>query len=568
MMSYGSRLLFVRTLQSLSLTALLAGTVIAAAPMPKGAPAPAKAAVVPAAVLAAGRAIDPARLEAHVRVLADDNMEGRGTGTPGYDRAAQYVARQMQAIGLEPAGVGGYLAPVPLLRAELQAAQCAFELRRPGESYPLEVGRDVLLSPDFLRTKWTTEAALVFVGYGVSATELGYDDFAGIDVRGKVLVTFRGAPPRFPNDERAYYSNGVVKEQMAAAHGAIGILQVQKPADEARSPWERSMRQNKLPGFRWLDEGGAPANTHAAIELSGSLSRTSEEKVFDGSPKNYLQAATDAESSLVQSFPLTWSIKAVRVTTHERTSSPNVVGLVRGSDPKLRAEAIVISAHLDHLGISEPVQGDSINNGAYDNASGTAMMLETARAFASLKLKPRRSMVFLAVTGEEKGLQGSDYYAQTTTNDSLDVVGNVNLDMVLMLRPMKKVVAIGAEHSTFLPVMQKAAALAELELVPDPLPAEVVFVRSDQFSFVRQGIPAVFPVSANDGSPEGLSEVAHWRTDHYHSPNDDLSQPFDWSSGARFASMAFWAAWLTADAALAPRWNPGDFFGQRFGPRP
>lgn len=523
---------------------------------------------VPPAVLAAGRAIDPAKLERHVRVLADDNMEGRGTATPGYDRAAQYVAEQMQAIGLEPAGVGGYLAPVPLLRAELKPAQCAFELRRAGESVPLEVGRDILMSPDFLRTKWTTEAELVFVGYGVSAPELGYDDFAGLDVRGKVLVQFRGAPPRFPNDERAYYSNSIIKDQMAAAHGAIGVLLIQKPADEARSPWERSMRQNKLPGFRWLDEGGAPANTHAAIELSGTLSRTSEEKIFDGAPKSYLQAAADAESSVVQGFPLTWSVKAVRVTQHERTSSPNVVGLLRGSDPRLKAEAIVISAHLDHLGISEPVQGDSINNGAYDNASGTAMMLETARAFASLKARPKRSIVFLSVTGEEKGLQGSDYYAHTSAHDSLDVVGNVNLDMVLMLRPVTKAVAIGAEHSTFSGIMEKAAALAGIQLVPDPIPAEVVFVRSDQFSFVKQGIPAVFPVSANDGTPEGLSEVAHWRTEHYHSPNDDLSQPFDWPSGARFTSMAFWAAWIAADGPHAPRWNPGDFFGQRFGPRP
>ncbi len=577
MMSSPFRPAVARAVLAVSLLLASAALAVAAPADSTAAPAPAKRArtapapkpgALPDAVLAAGKAIAPAKLEAHVRVLADDNMEGRGTGTPGYDRAAQYVATQMQAIGLEPAGIGGYLAPVPFLRAELQPAQCAFELRRAGESVPLEVGRDILLSPDFLRTKWTTEAELVFVGYGVSSPEMGYDDFAGLDVRGKVLVAFRGAPPRFPNNERAYYSNGFVKDQMAAAHGAIGILQIQKPADEARAPWERNMRQSKLPGFRWLDEGGAPANTHAAIELSGSLSRTSEEKVFDGAPKSYLQAATDAESSMVQGFPLTWSVKAVRVTRHERTASPNVVGMLRGSDPKLRNEAIVISAHLDHLGISEPVHGDSINNGAYDNASGTAMMLETARAFASLKARPKRTLIFLSVTGEEKGLQGSDYYAHTSAHDSVDVVGDVNLDMVLMLRPVTKAVAIGAEHSSFGPVMEKAAALAGIELVPDPLPAEVVFVRSDQFSFVKQGIPAVFPVSANDGSPEGLSEVAHWRTDHYHSPNDDLSQNFDWPSGARFTSMAFWAAWMAADAPLAPRWNPGDFFGQRFGPRP
>jgi len=530
-----------------------------AAPKPTGLPAP---------VLTAGRAVDSTRLQAHVRVLADDRMEGRGTGTPGYDRAAQYVAEQMQELGLAPGGKGGYLLPVPFLRGELQQGSSAFELRRGSESVPLEVGRDVLLSPDYLRTKWTTEAPLVFVGHGVAAPELGHDDFAGLDVRGKVLVAFRGAPPRFPANERAYYSNNVVKEQMAAARGAIGIVQITKPDDEARAPWARNMRQSRLPGFRWTDERGAPSNTQASIELAASLSATAERRVFEGSGKSYEEAVAAAESSLVQSYPLAWSVKAVRVTKHTRTTSPNVAGVLRGSDPKLARECVVVSAHLDHLGISEPVDGDSINNGAYDNASGTAMMLETARAFASLKVKPKRSIVFLSVTGEEKGLQGSDYFAQHEAPDSMDVVANLNLDMVLMLRPVKQVVAIGAQHSTLGAVMEKAAAAAGLELVPDPMPQEVVFVRSDQFSFVKQGVPAVFPVSANDGTVEGGSEVAHWRTDHYHSPNDDLAQPFHWASGARFTAMAFWATWLVADTPQPPRWQPGDFFGTRFGPRP
>ena len=545
----------------LSLAALLAAGVALTATAPKTSP-------FPAPVLAAGRGVDSTKLEAHVRILADDKMEGRGTATPGYDRAAQYVAEQMQLLGLSPGGRGGFLQPVPLLKGELRQGSSAFELRRDKESVPLEVGRDVLLSPDYLRTKWTTDAPLVFVGHGVTAPELGHDDFAGLDVRGKVLVAFRGAPPRFPANERAYYSNGVVKEQMAAARGAVGIVQISTPDDEARAPWPRSMRQSRLPGFRWTDERGAPSNTQATIEISATLSPAAEKRVFEGSGRTYEEAVAAAESSRVQSMPLAWTLKAVRVTQHTRTTSPNVVGILRGSDPKLARECLVVSAHLDHLGISEPVEGDSINNGAYDNASGIAMMLETARAFASLKVKPKRSIVFLAVTGEEKGLQGSDYFAHHEAPESLDVVGNVNLDMVLLLRPLKRVVAIGAQHSTFGAVMEKAASAAGLELVPDPMPQEVVFIRSDQFSFVKQGIPAVFPVSGNDGSSEGGGEVAHWRTDHYHSPNDDLTQPFDWASGAKFTSMAFWATWLAADSPQPPRWLPGDFFGTRFGPRP
>ena len=538
-------------------------TLVSVAAAPAKAPAP-----LPADVMAAGKAIAPAKLEAHVGTLADDKMEGRGTATRGYDMAAQYVAEQMQAMGLAPGGRGGYLQPVPFVRADLKAGACSFALVKGGDTVPLQVGKDVILSPDYLRAKWTTEAPLVFAGYGVSAPELGYDDFANLDVRGKVLVTFRGAPPRFPNDQRAYYSNGVVKDQIASARGAIGILQIQKPDDEARAPWERNIRQSKLPGFRWLDAGGAPANVQAAIELAGSFSPQAEPRVFEGSPKTYAQAVADAESSRVQSFPLAWSVKAERVTEQTRTSSPNVVGVLRGSDPKLRNECIVVSAHLDHLGISEPVKGDSINNGAYDNASGTAMMLEVARAFASLKVKPKRSLVFLNVTGEEKGLQGSDYFARNDAPDSLDVVGDVNLDMVLLLRPLTKVVPIGGEHTSFGPLVERAAKLAGLETAPDPLPAEVVFVRSDQFSFIKQGVPAVFPVSGNDGSAAGADEVAHWRVEHYHSPSDDMNQPFDWPSGAKFTSMAFWTAWMAADAREAPRWNPGDFFGGRFGARP
>ena len=543
--------------------AILAITLVSLAATPAKSPAP-----LPTDVVAAGKAIAPAKLEAHVRTLADDKMEGRGTGTRGYDMAAQYVAEQMQAMGLVPGGRGGYLQPVPFVRADLKPGACSFALLKPGEAVPLEVGKDVILSPDYLRAKWTTEAQLVFAGYGVSAPELGYDDFANLDVRGKVLVTFRGAPPRFPNDQRAYYSNGVVKDQIASARGAIGILQIQKPDDEARAPWERNIRQSKLPGFRWLDAGGAPANVQAAIELAGSFSPQAEPRVFEGSPKTYAQAVADAESSRVQSFPLAWSVKAERVTEQTRTSSPNVVGVLHGSDPKLRNECIVVSAHLDHLGISEPVKGDSINNGAYDNASGTAMMLEVARAFASLKVKPKRSLVFLNVTGEEKGLQGSDYFARNDAPDSLDVVGDVNLDMVLLLRPLTKVVPIGGEHTSFGPLVERAAKLAGLDTAPDPLPAEVVFVRSDQFSFIKQGVPAVFPVSGNDGSAAGADEVAHWRVEHYHSPSDDMNQPFDWPSGAKFTSMAFWTAWMAADAREAPRWNPGDFFGGRFGARP
>lgn len=533
------------------------------------APAPPKraAGTVPPAVKAAAGRIDARRLETDVRFLADDRLEGRGTGTRGYDLAARYVAARMESLGLAPAGTAGYLQPVPFRRADLVPSECSFSLVRGGTETPLMFEDDFVMSGDFLREKWTTEAPLVFVGYGVSAPEMGHDDYAGLDVRGKVVVLLRGAPPRFGHNERAYYSNSVVKEEAAAAHGAVGMIHGSRPDDERREPWARVVRGTKLPGYRWTDAGGAPVNTFALLETAARLSAKGLEAVFMTSPTRLDQAFAAADSSRPQAFDLAVGIKIRRVTRHANVTSPNVVGLLRGSDPRLVNECVVISAHLDHLGISTPVNGDSINNGAYDNASGIAMMLEAARAFTSLGTKPKRSILFLAATGEEKGLQGSDYFARRAAPLGLTVVGNVNLDMVLTLTPLSHVVGFGAEHSSLGPILEQAARLSGITVIPDPIPAEVVFIRSDQFSFVKQGIPSIFPTSAGDGTPRSLELSNAWRTEHYHAPSDDMNQPFDWPSAARFTRLAFYTIWLAADGRVAPRWNDGDFFGKRFGAR-
>ena len=223
----------------------------------------------------------------------------------------------------------------------------------------------------------------------------------------------------------------------------------------------------------------------------------------------------------------------------------------------------MVSAHLDHLGVGVPVADDSIYNGAYDNASGIAMLPEVARAFRALP-PPRRSILFVATMGEERGLQGSDYFARHATPDERTVGGDLNLDRVLLMRPLRQVVAFGAEHSSIGPVLNRAAGHAGLRLVPDPTPEEVVFVRSDQFSFLRQGIPAVFPVSSGDGSAKRDAIVSRGRLDHYHTPSDDLSLPFDWEGGTRFMRMASLATWRLANDSELPRWNAGDCFGWKF----
>lgn len=520
---------------------------------------------VPATVVAESQRISADRLRADIAFLADDLLEGRATASRGYDLAARYMAARMDHIGLEPAGREGFLEPLPFRGAQLAESASSLALvNSKGIATPLELAVDATMSPDFTALERAVEAPLIFVGYGVSAPELGHDDFAGIDVRGKVLVQFRGAPPRFPHNERAYHSNGQVKDAQAAARGAVGTLGLSKPDEQARQPWDRSVRRSRQESFRWTSAKGEPANVQPALAVSASLSPSGIDRLFAHAPRSFAEVVADAESSRTGGFEFGTRVRSRRVSRHTAVSSPNVIGLLRGSDPALARECIVVSAHLDHLGISEPVDGDSIHNGAYDNASGCAMLLETARALRALPKAPRRSVLFLAVTGEENGLQGSDHFARHAAPLGLTVVGNVNLDMVLTLGPMKQVILFGGEHSSLGPVFERAAAMAGLRPVPDPMPAEVVFVRSDQFSFVKQGIPAIYPVSGGDGTAAGLEQVAAWRKDHYHSPSDDMNQPFHWDSAARFNRMAMLGVWMLADARERPRWNPGDTFGSRF----
>jgi Zn-dependent M28 family amino/carboxypeptidase len=257
-------------------------------------------------------------------------------------------------------------------------------------------------------------------------------------------------------------------------------------------------------------------------------------------------------------------------TRHQRVTSPNVIGMLEGSDPRLQGEYVVYTAHLDHLGISAPVKGDSIHNGAYDNATGTGALIEVAKALAALPQRPRRSILFVAVTGEEKGLQGSDYFVQQPTIPASAIVANINMDMFLMLEEMPGVIVFGGEHSSLGPVAERAARAVGLAPTPDPSPEEVVFIRSDQFSFVRGGVPAVFPVLAGAGrvAPgDSLSPLARWRRTIYHSPQDEMGQPMHFESGAKFIRMQFVLGHEVANAASRPSWNRGDFFGDTFAKR-
>ncbi len=507
------------------------------------------------------------RLRAHVEFLADDLLEGRGTGTRGYDLAARYAESQFAALGLEPAGTGGgFWQPVPFLAARPVEDQCSLALVRGGATEPLVYRDDYLMRGDWLRDRWTLEAPAVYVGFGVSAPELGYDDYAGLDVRGKVVVMARGAPRTFPNDQRAYHAWQQLKDETAAAHGAAGTITFRLPEESRRMSWERIARMGVIPAMRWTDAEGRPHDTFAQLELDAVLGPEGVAKLFRGAPEPLDTVLARAAAGRPKGFELAVTVKAKRATNRWRVSSPNVAALLRGSDPVLAKEVVVVSAHLDHLGIGAPVNGDSIHNGAYDNASGSACTLELARLLRSMPRAPKRSVLFLLVTGEEKGLQGAEYFTQFPTIDD-EIVANLNLDMFLLNHPMRNVVAFGAEHSSLGGVAARAAAAVGANVIPDPAPEEVVFIRSDQFPFIRRGVPALFPEIAGADSAEAALDGEWYRT-RYHQPSDDLGQTFDWAAGAKFTDFAMRTLLEIANAPKRPTWNPGDFFGERFRPKP
>jgi hypothetical protein len=519
----------------------------------------------------AAAAIRPEVIRGHMRFLSDDLLEGRGAGTRGYDIAARYVAAQLEAAGLEPGGVNGtYFQPVPMRKSQVLEDECSLTLALPGKTAALKYAEHYLMRVDALISERSeVTAPVVFVGFGASAPELGYDDYAGIDVKGKIVAVLSGAPSSFPHNQRAYYSSGRIKAENAVAHGAIGMLGISTPEDDARYPWEKQLESSRLGGMRWLDGKGNPDEAFAQLRGSAGLSPGGAETLFTGAPKTLAQVFADAEQGRRQSFEMPVRATLKSAARFARVESPNVAAVLRGSDPKLRDEYVLYTAHLDHLGVSEPTDGDAINNGALDNASGIAAMIEAAKVLSGLPRRPRRSLLFVAVTAEEKGLRGADYFAEYPTVPLEKIVANVNLDMFLMIFPLRDVVAYGAEHSSLGRVAEEAARRVGFELSPDPAPQETVFIRSDQFPFVRRGIPALFVTAGTkSGDPEidGAARNLEWRRNRYHRPNDDMNQPIDFESGAKFARMSVLLGWMIAEEEQAPRWNAGDFFGQKFGP--
>jgi hypothetical protein len=528
----------------------------------------AAAALLPALSQAASLpAASPAAVRAHVEFLADDLLEGRATGSRGFELAAKYVATEMAKLGLEPGGTdGSWMQPVELLEATRVVPAARVTVERGGERLELAPAVDFIPGFSYFGTEASVEAPLVFAGFGVSAPELGYDDFAGVDVMGKVAVVLSGAPAQFPNSQRAHYSRE--KTRQLAARGAVGIVSLNTPDDEKRWPWDKAVRLSWVPSMRLVDAAGQPVEAYPEIKASIALNHASAAKIFDGGPKPLEQVFADAAEGRPQGFDLPARVSIGLRSALGRTRCHNVVGILRGADPKLANEYVVFTAHLDHLGRGAAIDGDTIYNGAMDNASGIATMLESARLLATSRVRPKRSIVFLAVTAEERGLLGSRHFAMFPTIPREAIVANVNMDMPVALFPMAGFTAFGAEHSTLGEVARRALAAEKMAMLPDPDPAEVFFSRSDQYSFVREGIPALYLDSAAKSSDPAVDADAvtkQFLLRDYHMPSDEADLPIDWPSLAKLARVNARIGLEVANDRKRPQWLEGDFFGETFG---
>ncbi|WP_313668490.1 M28 family peptidase, partial [Sandarakinorhabdus sp.] len=442
-----------------------------------------------------GTGADPlaASFRAHVAFLADDLLEGRGIGSQGHEIAANYIAQHFARLGLQPAGDNGsWFQRVNFAESRFASErETAVIETAGGKTLSLENGVGLVLSPGDLAGPESISGEMVFVGYGLQDKSQGIDDFAGLDLKGKYAVVLSGAPDGM-NSEVAAHLARTSKGIAALQAGAVGLITVRTLKEAARLPWEKFAPRARLPRRVLLGANGQALGDGAGLKVRASIDDAAAAAIFAGSAMSFADVQAAAAKGPVKGFPLQGRFKINRATKLERISSPNVLGLLPGTDKALAAEIVVISAHSDHVGVkANPKPGeDRIFNGAMDNASGTATMMEAATAL--VKAPPKRSVLFLATTAEESGLLGADYFSRQPTVDVKRIVADVNIDMPILTCDFGDVVAFGGDRSTLGPTVAAAAKAMKLGLSPDPQPEEAVFTRSDHYPFVRKGVPSVF----------------------------------------------------------------------------
>jgi hypothetical protein len=518
---------------------------------------------------------DPAsegkRWWAHIAFLADDALEGRNVGKAGFEKAAGYVEGQFKTIGLKPGGVGGYRQPVKFESRVLVPEQSKLALVRDGREEPLTLGEDASLTARG-ELNGDLEAPMVFIGYGLSIPEAHWDDLAGLDLRGKIVVYVNvPAPADVADNVRSHVSSAGERWAVLKKAGAIGIATLPNPNPPAGTSPDAVPPASATAGRGRGRGQTSPQPTivladpdlqeQAGQVVSITVTRLGADKLLAGSGHSLAELnQLVAEKKPLPRFALPGTLRAHAALKRDPLDSENVIGIYEGSDPRLTSEYVVMSAHLDHVGVGRAVNGDTIYNGAMDDASGVASIIEIARLLKESGAKPRRSILFLAQTAEEKGLLGSKYFAAHPTVPFDSLVADINLDMFLPLYPLKVIEVQGLTESSLGEAVRAAAKEQGVEVQTDREPEQNRFIRSDQYSFIRRGIPSLaFKFGYEFGSPDEKTR-RDWVRDVYHKPNDDLRQPVDLEAAAKFDRVIVGLLQRVANDQAQPAWNDTSFF--------
>lgn len=494
----------------------------------------------------------------HVVFLADDSLGGRNTGSEGYSKAADYVVREFTHSRLWPAGISGYLQPVKFKSREIVEQHSSLTLERDGKAEPLELGEDGYISMR-VDPAPSVEAPLVFAGYGLTVPEMNYDDFAGLDLRGKIAVYVSGGPSSIPGPLSSHYQSAGERGKFLAKAGAIGTCVVANPI-AMDVPWARVATSRFQPAMSLADPD---LDESFGQKLGVGINPAHFDKWLAGSGHSAEEILGLAkERKELPRFPLAASLRAKVAVKRALVESPNVVAVLPGSDAKLKHEYVVLSAHLDHLGVGHPINGDKIYNGAMDNASGVATLIDIAEQLHEAKAKLRRSLLFVVVAGEEKGLLGSKYFAAHPTVKADAMVADLNVDMFLPLYPLKILTVFGLDESDLGKQVRAVAEPMGIRVQGDSEPQRNIFIRSDQYNFIRRGVPSLMmAVGYEKGSPEaGIAK--QWRTERYHAPSDDAHQPVDLQAAADFNNIVLKLAEAVANQDERPQWNSDSFFAR------
>ncbi len=495
---------------------------------------------------------------AHVKALADDRLEGRETGSPGLGEAESYVVDQLRKAGLEPAGAdGAFYQKVEFESRRVIEKDSSAALVRGGRVEPLVLGEDAILSAR-VDLAPEVEAPLVFVGYGLRVPEKGYDDLAGLDLAGKVAVLLNGSPAEIPGPLASHYQTNRERWRAFREAGIVGVVSVPNPAS-MDIPWSR-MAANRARSAMEVRDPAFHETEGAKLAMVVNPARA--EPLFAGTGHTFAEIADLArDRKPLPRFPLGVSIRVKARVEKQTVESANVVAQMPGTDPARKGEDVVLSAHVDHIGVGEPIGGDRIYNGAMDNASGTAVLLDVASSLARSPDRPKRSLLFVFVTAEEKGLLGSKYFTARPTVDLASMIADVNVDMFLPIVPLRRLTVWGLDESDLGDAVRAAAAAHGVEVQSDPEPQRNIFIRSDQYNFILHGIPALMMAVAPDpGSAEQVTLFRDWLTHRYHAPSDDTSQPVDLAAAGLYEDVVCTLVLDVANADRRPEWKPDTFF--------